>query len=469
MIQAGDRILAGVSGGPDSVFLVRTLAAFRDEYPFALGMAHVNHGLRKEAAQQDAAFVAQLAGELNLPLYNADRDVMAYCRKYGLSVEHGARKVRYDFFYETLKQHGYTKIALGHHADDNAEMVLMALLRGSGPMGLAGIPPVRGRRVIRPLIEIAKMDICRVAGDLNWSYVTDETNLLPDFLRNRIRLELLPLLKKHYNPNITATLNRTAKILRAENHSLEKSVKDLIVSLVSDTVSRQGERGLAVPAGEVASLDPALQRRLIREMIRQLKGDLKKITYGQVEAVTKLIRPAARGREYHLPDRILACIENGCIAIYQKNRALRQLAARSRRSAVNATGYAHGIEGPAPLQVNAAGLLMTFDTLEKDRVTDISSAGQNMAFFDIKKAKFPMILRNLDDRDRFIPLGMTRPRSVRNFLKSRKLPAADRMTAPVLVSLDQVIWVVGHQIDNRFKVTDETKKILKVEIQGQAL
>jgi tRNA(Ile)-lysidine synthase len=176
MFNPSDRVLLAVSGGPDSVGLAHLMLRISPEYSLSLGIAHLNHGLRAQDAEHDAAFVTSLAGQLGLPFYGDRRDVIAFQRHHQLSLEEAARKVRYQFLFAVAEKFGFNKIALGHHADDNAELVLMYLLRGSGPSGLSGIPPVRGNKIVRPLICLERSEIMAYISEKNLPYrPTDPT------------------------------------------------------------------------------------------------------------------------------------------------------------------------------------------------------------------------------------------------------------------------------------------------------
>ena len=195
MVQNGDAVLVAVSGGADSVALVYILLELAPQYSFRMAIAHLNHCLREKESDRDEAFVASLAKKLELPFYIGREDVLRYQKRHRLSLEDAARQVRYRFYDSIAAKYGYGKIALGHHADDNAELVLMNLLRGSGPLGLSGIPPVRDNRIVRPLINLRRSEIMDYAAVKKLDYVTDSSNWNLKFHRNKIRARLIPQLK----------------------------------------------------------------------------------------------------------------------------------------------------------------------------------------------------------------------------------------------------------------------------------
>jgi tRNA(Ile)-lysidine synthase len=200
MLQNADAVLVAVSGGADSVALLHILLELAPKYSLRMAIAHLNHGLRQKESDRDEAFVASLAKQLELPFYVGREDVRGYRQRHRLSIEDAARQVRYRFYNSVAVNYGYGKIALGHHGDDNAELILMNLLRGSGPLGLSGISPVRDGKIVRPLINLRRSEIMDYVAAKNLDYVTDSSNWDLKFRRNKIRTRLIPQLKSGYNP-----------------------------------------------------------------------------------------------------------------------------------------------------------------------------------------------------------------------------------------------------------------------------
>ena len=235
MLQPGDRVLVGVSGGADSVALLHILYRLSVSRDLDIGVAHLNHALRGKAADRDAAFVQTLARQLDLPCFSARQDVGLQRQKQGGSLEEAGRRARYRFYAQTAKTQGFTKIALGHHADDNAELVLMNMLRGTGPEGIAGIPPAREPGIIRPLIHARRREIMAYIKDNDLAYVVDASNQDPRFFRNRVRNELIPALSEAYNPRLTEALVRTASISRTEEEWLEQLTRPMLEAAILAT------------------------------------------------------------------------------------------------------------------------------------------------------------------------------------------------------------------------------------------
>ena len=306
MLSNGDTVLVGVSGGPDSMALLYLLMDIRNEYGITLKLAHLNHGFRKEAADE-AEFVRKTAVSLGLPVVISSIDVPAIKETDGLSAQEAARKVRYAFFAEAAEEACASLVALAHTADDQAETVLMRLLRGSGPLGLSGIPPVRkissqesgvrrqGPIVIRPLIECSRKEIEKYISERNIPFVTDSSNLKMDYMRNRVRMELLPFLEG-YNPNIKETLVRTADVARRDNQFLDMEADRIYKTF------RDNKEGISMELKTLKELHPAVSSRAIRKVIKAVKGDLKRVSFQHISDILSLIDSGEGRWSLHLPD-----------------------------------------------------------------------------------------------------------------------------------------------------------------------
>ena len=273
MLKPEDRVVVGVSGGPDSVALLYALHQLSKSYDLTLHVAHLNHGFRGKEALRDARFVEHLAEEMGLSCMVETYDVPAYKKRRSLSSQEAARIVRYQFLEEVRNKVSATKIALGHNANDQAETLMMWLFRGAGLKGLGGMPPVRGV-IIRPLIETTRKEIEEFLSKKNIPFVLDSSNQKNEYVRNRIRQEIFPLLEEHYNPQIVKRLVNTAHILSIENDYLENKAQKVLDEI---TVS---EKGTTVVIGkkELLALPLAMQLRCLRAVLQKVKGDLKRIS-----------------------------------------------------------------------------------------------------------------------------------------------------------------------------------------------
>jgi tRNA(Ile)-lysidine synthase len=301
MFQTGDRVLVAVSGGADSVALIYLLETLAPLFSFRLAIAHLNHCLREKESDRDAEFVLRLAQKLNLPVYLEKKDVHKYKRRHKLSLEEAARQVRYRFFNQVAKENGFNKIALGHHYDDNAELVLMFILRGSGPLGLSGIPAVRGDKIVRPLINVRRSEIIDYLTEKKLEYVSDTSNTDLNHQRNKLRHDLIPNILTSYNPRISETLNRLAAVMRSEDEWLD----ELVEPIFQQHLLHKENLGIQLSLEGFERLPRAAQRRLIRRAILTVKGDLRRITYTHVAAVIRLASTGPTSGNLDLPDQIM--------------------------------------------------------------------------------------------------------------------------------------------------------------------
>ncbi|MBW2335457.1 MAG: tRNA lysidine(34) synthetase TilS [Deltaproteobacteria bacterium] len=450
MFVPGDAVLIAVSGGPDSVTLAHVLHTLAGEYSLRLAIAHLNHCLRNQESDRDAEFVTTFARRLDLPFYLERKDVRSFQRQYHLSPEEAARQVRYAFYEAVASQDGFNKIALGHHCDDNAELVLMNLLRGSGPLGLSGIAPVRNDKIVRPLIHLKRSEILDYASEKKIAYVTDTSNTDPAFRRNKIRHHLIPELKKSYNPAIVDTLNRLGAILRAEDNWFEEALgpvfKNCVLNRTSDTIS--------LSAPEFNNLTRAAKRRIIRKAIFSVKQDLRRITLFHVDAVLELAKKDPASGSLNLP---------GGIRVVKKSQAL-IFKKDYRRSQPVRVDYQYTITGEGITPIKEVPAVLKLVEIEIDDVPDFKAAGKNRAFFDRDCLQFPLVVRNFRAGDRFSPLGLKGTQKVKKYFINHKVPASQRRKCPLLLSRDKIIWITGHRIDNHVKIGPQTRRVLMAEL-----
>jgi tRNA(Ile)-lysidine synthase len=458
MLESGDRVLAAISGGPDSVALMHALRHCAERLALKIGIAHIHHGLRADA-DRDAEFIVTEAKRIGLPCYLERIDVLNLRKRRRHSPEEAARILRYQALERIAHQTQCRKIALGHHADDNAELVLMQLLRGSGPAGLAGMAPVRQQRYIRPLIHIRRTTILNFLHQHDLHYVHDPSNQDQRFTRNRIRHSLIPRLINDFNPNVVAGLNRLADIIRQEEQWLEP----LVDSALKQAISAMTEEQITLDTVILRTNSRALNRRLIRRALAMCKGDLRRITMAHVDRIIALIASQAPTGQLHLPQAL-------CVERMQNQLLVKQ---RARGSPRGHAGRAHDPVTPYDYNVNLApdsetriiiteiGAVLHFSVLARQSIGKRLDAGQAVAYFDMNRIEFPLTLRNIRPGDRFRPLGLMGSQKVKHYFINNKVPRHQRGRVPVLLSCDQIIWLVGHRIDERVRVRPGTKQVLR--------
>lgn len=302
MLSRGDSVLVGLSGGADSVALFRVLLELREEYGITVSCAHVNHGLRGETAHRDRKFSEDLCRKFDVPIAVLEEDVATYARQHQLSVEDAGRKIRYAFF----KTQNTQKIAVAHTKDDSAETVLMNLLKGNLPLGIAPCREV----IIRPLLCVTKKEIYNYLNYLGQDFVTDETNFTTDYTRNQIRLELIPYLEEKFNTNFTNTVYHSSDVLYREQQFLEKKTAELYQNAIRE------EKPFVVLSSEaLKKADEVLTKRVIRRAYYQICPYGESISYEHLEDVYRLCQSGQKGKKISLPGGIVGLLSGDFLVV----------------------------------------------------------------------------------------------------------------------------------------------------------
>ncbi|MEK7197217.1 MAG: tRNA lysidine(34) synthetase TilS, partial [Nitrospirota bacterium] len=297
MLREKDRVLAGLSGGPDSVCLLLLLNQLKDEYKLDLHAIYIDHGLRPEEIPAEIKFCKNLCENFNIPFITKSIDVISYAKELGLNKQEAARELRYKSFENAALELDANKIALAHNADDQAETFFMRILRGSGQKGLSGIPPLRGK-IIRPLIEIERNEIEEFLKSSSQSYVVDSSNIKKDYFRNWLRLTVMPEFTKK-NPDLINTISRMSEIIREEDNYLELIVTKTLMKLIPKKTDKTIELFL-VP---LENMDRVILRRVLRRAIDVVKG-LRGISFIHIEDIMGLIKNGDSGDRLYLPKGI---------------------------------------------------------------------------------------------------------------------------------------------------------------------
>lgn len=443
MVDPGDLVIVAVSGGSDSVCLLDILNSLKGELAIELVVAHYDHGLRPDEDASETRFVRNLAASLHLP-FETEKSTLSLNRGRG-SVEERARDARYQYLEGLKNKLRARKIALGHHLNDQAETVLMRLLRGSGPTGLAGIPPSRDDTIIRPLIEIKREEIESYARERGLSFVTDRSNFDTRYLRNRVRLDLLPSLLE-YQPRLVEHLGELADILRED----EKYLGRLAQEWVEGEANFEGSREIRIPVSSFVELPPALRSRVTRALLRKTGKSLRRITGRHINSVFTLAESKRPQGKINLP-----------LGLSVK-KTYDTLAFRIGTDP-EALEFLYFLENPGTLHLK-----------EIDRVISVTpvAAGSDLSlgkskettYLNGERLRFPLVVRNFRPGDKFVPLGMRGQKKIKDFFIDLKVPSEVRGRVPILLSEDTPVWVCGYRIDERFKATPNGKKILKVTI-----
>ncbi len=457
MLNRGDHLVVAVSGGPDSVALLHILMRLRDEYRLRLTAAHLNHGLRKDEADREESFVHRLCADIGIACVSRRADILELKRGESRSLEEIGREERYRFFQETASQCGAVKIAIGHHRDDQAETLLLHLLRGSGMEGLRGILPVRDGRIIRPLLGVGRSEILEYLRRGGISYVTDSSNRSTLFLRNRIRNELIPEVASRYNPRLVETLCRTAEIIRRENDYLSKVVRRIL----NGWQIVPGSPDINLPVTDFQSLHEAIQGRIVKFLLESVSSAQKGIAYRHVESVLSLAR-RTDCRYLFLDMPFGVTVERGRdILRIRKNRKQRAAGRGPEKKAE--IRFEYRVDIPATVHLKEIGRIVRLDWSEKPTLEEMSDRPET-AYMDYDRLALPLTLRSFRPGDRIHPLGADGTKKLKEYFIDRKIPAPQRGEIPLLVDAVSIVWIGGERISERVRVTERTRRVLKAEV-----
>lgn len=441
LIAKQDKVLVGLSGGADSVCLLHVMLALRSEYNLSIAAVHVNHMLRGEAADRDAAFCRQLCDRLGISLHVSRVDVRALASESGQGIEEAARQVRYQCFASLKQQLQFNKIATAHNQNDNAETSLMYFLRGSGIDGLKGIMPIRPDGVIRPLLGVSRKNIEAFLSEIGQDFVTDESNFQTDYTRNQIRNTLIPELEAAYNPKLVESLSRHALLLAQDAEFLNQQARDALLQCFD-----MDKGAVVLYIDKLLQLSPAIGQRVIRMAGQRVIPNIDSLSY---DTVTRVYALAA------------AAVTTGCVPIgngisarrcYDKLYFLPE-----DRLCEPARPYQYMLTIGQPCRVPEAGI-----TILASRVETVCLADKNTVYFDFEKIAGKLMVRNRRKGDAFVPFGMKGKKKLKDFYIDEKVPHIYRDINALVVLEDEILWVCGLRRSEGYRVTDKTASILKI-------
>jgi tRNA(Ile)-lysidine synthase len=450
LLTVGDSVLVAVSGGPDSVALLHVLNELREELRLRLEVAHLQHGIRGEQAKEDAQFVTDLAQRFNLPLHLKEVNIPGIRHAAGKgNTEQVARDERYRFFARVAEERKLAKIATGHTQDDQAETVLMWLLRGCGRRGLGGMSPRRSLNnghgseavtLIRPLLGVSKAEILDYLREAEISFRTDETNKDAALLRNWIRLELMPEITKKIDHGWPGRVSRQADLLRDEDQLLDRIASAALERLrVSGGLNR----------APFLEQEPALQRRILRLWIAENRGNLRGLDYGHVEDLIDLIAHGQPQARLSIPGQWELVNEYNIVKLHKEKRGRRLRSVYSYRLSLG-----RGVTIPE------AG--MKFET-ERSAIAPATGLEKGlMAVFDAGLLPLNLTVRNFRPGDRFQPIGMKGHKKVKDLFIEQKVPLSVRSVLPLLLSGDEILWIPPYARSEIAKIGPQTTEFLYV-------
>jgi len=481
----GVTLVAAVSGGADSLCLLGTLLALRERgHPLApaeIVVAHLDHGLRGEAGAADADFVAELAGQLGLRFVGERVDVLAVARQERRSLEDAARRARYAFLRRVAAEVGAARICTGHTCDDQAETLLLHLVRGSGLAGLAGMAPLSGD-VARPLLMVTREQTEAYCAAHGWTPREDPSNVDPRFLRNRIRHELLPVLER-VNPNLRETLARNAALIAADERYLEQQTDGAWSAVARPTALQTVELDRAATRAQ----PPALRHRVFRRAARLVAGTEPMAEHvleaRHIELLDGLLARGTTGSALDLPGGLRASLTYDTLAFARSPQpaspggslpvGVPEVDDAQDRvlpvpGAVELPGAgwrvrAWHLDRPAGLECEGAELLPPFEHIGVN--AEVGRAEQRV-YVDADAAGEPLRVRAWRPGDRFRPMGMAHEKKLQDFFADAKVPRALRHRLPLVIGPRHLIWVAGERIDERVRLTPSTQRILVLDLEA---
>jgi tRNA(Ile)-lysidine synthase len=470
LIESGDLVIVAISGGADSLSLLHILERLKREkfLDFSLHAAHLNHGMRGDSARKDAEFVRREARKMGIPCTIGEVDVEAFRKQRKLSPEDAARRLRYRFLEQLAERIGASSIAAGHTMDDQAETLLINFLRGTGLDGLSGIKVKRSLGdgelfLFRPLLKISKKEIEAYCRENSLSPRFDETNLDARFLRNKIRLELLPYLEREFNPDLRRGLFRLSGLLSEDRDFLENAASESL----SRIISREEMYYLELEGEKLLEEHEALQGRILRLAICRVTGSVpREVGYNHIRAILQLYRTGTPHGLLNLP---------GGLEVSKRYNTLIILLKKLQRK-----GHLTSFSLPVPGRENIPGGEQVLQAeLTSPNQLSWPPDERKEAYLDYekvlgllrgkdrlqsKKDYSKLLVRPRRDGELFHPLGAPGRKKLNKYFIDHKIPMKERDSIPLVTAGNEIIWVVGKQISHNCRVTEETKKVLVLKI-----
>jgi tRNA(Ile)-lysidine synthase len=437
------KVVVAVSGGVDSTVLLDLLYQVSTKYGFELYIAHFNHKLRGEESDQDELFVESLAKHYGLEFYHSSGKVKEYSNKNAMSIEAAARQLRYNFFEKTTRTIKADFIATAHTSDDNIETFFINLIRGSGLTGLSGIPRVRqlikNVRIIRPLLSFSKKDLINYAKIRKLVWREDESNNWLEYTRNKVRHKLIPFLENEFNNSITSNIARVTTFLQGADEFISKFIEDYYLNLIE--IPEENKVMLHIP--KLNTYNVYLQGEIISHLLKK-NFEINQVNFIQIDRIIAL-KNAETGSIVEI-NKFITCYKDRNYLLFTRNKIpLKVNKVVEKISTTVFNDFTIKLEVVKPNQV---------------KFTDDG----NIEYLDYDKLPITLTIRNWEEGDTFQPLGMEGTKKISDFLIDKKISNFDKNFIYVLSTHTDVVWVIGLQINDKYKLTKETKRIIKATI-----
>lgn len=440
LIEENDNIVLGVSGGPDSMALLYAFLEIRREIPFNIFVAHVNHGVRGKDALRDELFVERKSKELGLKYYSKRVDMEKYARENSMTDEEAGRELRYGFFREILKELGGGKIAVAHNKNDQAETLLLRIMRGTGLDGLTGMSFSNQVDIIRPLLNISREEIEDYISINKIETVLDLTNLQSIYGRNKVRLEMIPFIEDNFNPNIIETLWRTSQLIGQESSFLNEETEKRYNLIVK----KQGINSIIFNSALFDAEHIAMQNRIIRMAIAKLVGSLYGYGEEHINLTRELFAQNMTGKKIDIP--------GGLISRVNYDEYIIEISKEEYIEFDYILDMGENIFEDIGIQID----------LSLKNKDEINEKDKTKRYFDFDKVNGKLRIRNRINGDKFVPLGMKGSKKIKDYFIDKKIPRNLRDKIPLLVDDDDIISILGYAIGHKYKICKETKRVLEV-------
>ncbi len=448
MVDSGQKIVVGVSGGADSMGLLSVLTELAEIYHFSLVVVHVNHGLRGKAADGDQAYVENICKMQDIPCYSFHVDLKRFAQKEGMSEEEAGRCYRYQCFEKVRKEVGARKIAVAHHLEDSCETILFHMFRGTGLRGLTGIPPVRDA-IIRPLLCASRKEIEAYLTEKGILWRTDETNLSDVYTRNKIRHHVIPYVEEHINSSAGQHIQEMASLLSDISDYLDRqsaTAFDMCVTVGENPVC-------AIHAEPFLALDVVIQREVLRRAMGVAAGKLKDVDKEHIEMIRGLFDKTV-GRRSHLPYQLQAVRTYDGVVI---KRLLPD-------EELTMSGPWVDVTLPGIFRIPGTDAEMVFEIKESFKLEEIP-VNQYTKWFDYDTIEHSLSIRTRENGDYITLDGKGHRKLLKRWMIDEKVPREERDRMLLLADGNHILWIIGHRISDSYKVSEATRRVLAVSVR----
>jgi tRNA(Ile)-lysidine synthase len=461
LIRQGETLLCAVSGGPDSVAMLHILKELNDvqQMGWKIHVAHVNHGLRGKASDEDEEFAKTLAEKLSLPYHSTTVDVKALHEKEKKTLEEAGRELRHDYLAKVALEINAQKIALAHNLDDQAETILHRILRGTGLRGLKGMAPIRviskkaDLFVVRPMIEIERYEIEAYLREKGIAYKTDLSNFDTSITRNKIRHKLFPMLESEFNPRVKMALVK----LGQTSGSFYLLLREIANEVYENTKMISGEGEVCLSVEEFSKLPPAIQTLIIDRAVKTVLGRVPQLNFEHYLEIISLCGEHGYQKAIRLPRGLEARREGYILKIAHPKAPPPAIKFAHRKIKVPGRTIIKKLNLEIDAEVQEGKIVGLKDYIKNKDYTE--------EIVDFEKLEGPLVVRLRKFGDHFVPLGSRGSTKLKKFFIDNKVPKAVRDRVPILTDGKRIVWVVGYRIGDEVKITDGTKKVLKLKIK----